>query len=139
MNSSWAKVGSTVASVNKPLDAIYPVIVVWTDAAAHTAGYQPSVKNPSYPSASDMPRSTAALRAKWMSSSTIDQTRKLLVFFGNPDVAQSDFYGQAKGWADVKTWPNFVLGGTLTQGNQQMVSRIADAIATRIPAPFLSH
>lgn len=139
MNSSWAKLGSTVQSVGKPLDAIFPVIVVWTDAAAHGAGYQPSLPNPSYPSEAAMPRTTAGLRAKWMNSAVVDQHHKLLIFFGNPDVVQSDYYGQAKGWADVKTWPDFIIGGTLTQGNQQMVSRIADAIATKVPAPYLSH
>jgi len=139
MNSPWAKVGDTVASVGKPLDAVFPVIVVWTDAAAHNAGYAPSLKNPSYPTADKMPRTTAGLRAKWMDPNVIDQYRKLLVFFGNPSVTQSDYYGVATGWADVKTWPSFIVGGTLTQGNQQMVSRIADAIATKIPSPFLSH
>jgi Flp pilus assembly protein TadG len=139
MNSPWSKVGDYIASVGKPLDAVFPVIVVWTDAAAHNAGYAPSLKNPSYPTADKMPRTTAGLRAKWMDANVIDQYRKLLVFFGNPSVSQSDYYGVATGWADVKTWPNFVVGGTLTQGNQQMVSRIADAIAAKIPAPFLSQ
>lgn len=139
MNSSWTKLGTPVGSAGKPLDALFPVIVVWTDAAAHAAGYYPSLMNPAYPSAETMPRTTAALRAKWMSSGVIDQGHKLLVFFGNPRVSQSDYVGPALGWADVATWPGFVVGGTLTQGNQQMVTRIADAIATRISSPFLSH
>ncbi len=139
MNSAWAKLGSNVETVNKPLDAIFPVIVVWTDAAAHMAGYSPSLKSPLYPSEAAMPRTTAGLRAKWVNSAVVDQHHKLLIFFGNPDVVQSDYFGQAKGWADVKTWPDFIIGGTLTQGNQQMVSRIADAIATKVPAPYLSH
>lgn len=139
MNSPWAKVGDTVASVGKPLDAIFPVIVVWTDAAAHNAGYAPSLKNLYYPTADKMPRTTAGLRAKWMDASVIDQYRKLMVFFGNPSVSGNDYLGKATGWADVMTWPNFTVGGTLTQGNQQMVSRIADAIAAKIPSPFLSN
>jgi Flp pilus assembly protein TadG len=139
MNSPWAKVGDTVAAVGKPLDAIFPVIVVWTDAAAHNAGYAPSLKNPSYPTADKMPRTTSGLRAKWMDANVIDQYRKLMVFFGNPAVSGVDNYGNATGWADVKTWPNFVVGGTLTQGNQQMVSRIADAIAAKVPSPYLSN
>ncbi len=139
MNSAWTQLGTPVGTGGKPLDALFPVIVVWTDAAAHVAGYDPSLLNPVYPAEDTMPRTTAGLRAKWMNSGVIDQAHKLLVFFGNPRVAQSDYLGPALGWSDVATWPGFVVGGTLTQGNQQMVSRIADAIATKISSPFLSH
>ena len=49
MNSAWSKPGTTPVEIGKKLEATYPVIVVWTDAAAHRPSYSVSLKNPSYP------------------------------------------------------------------------------------------
>jgi Flp pilus assembly protein TadG len=140
MDSPWAKVGETPAGGGaKPLQAVYPTIVVWTDAAAHKPSYSLSLKNPNYPAAAKMPRTYADLKAKWDNANVIDQNRKLLVFFGNPDQATNDRDGLANGWQTLKPWPGFMVGGTLTEGNSNMVTKLADAIASRVRAPTLTQ
>ena len=139
MASAWAKPGDPVAGNARPLDAIYPLVVVWTDAPAHRPSYSVSLKNPDYPPASVMPRSYAALAAKWADPAIIDQNRKMLVFFGNPNNVYNDVDGPADGWSAVKAWPGFILGGTLSDGNSLMVSKLADAIASRVRQPTLTH
>jgi Flp pilus assembly protein TadG len=137
MSSSWAKVGDIPAGSSTPIDAIYPLIVVWTDAAAHKPGYSLSIKNPNYPATTAMPRTYTDLLAKWNNTATIDQLRKMLIFFGNPDLSSTDRDGAADGWKQIKTWPGFYLGGTLSDGNSNMVSKIADVLATKVLSPTL--
>jgi Flp pilus assembly protein TadG len=139
MSSSWAKIGDVPAGGSKPIDAIYPLIVVWTDAAAHKPSYSLSLKNPTYPIAAVMPRNYTDLLAKWNNGAVIDQAKKMLVFFGNPAIVSNDNDGVADGWAKVKTWPGFMLGGTLSDGNTSMVSKIADAIASKVRTPTLTN
>lgn len=139
MDSPWAKVGDVPAGGSKPLQAVYPLIAVWTDAAAHKPSYSLSLKNPNYPATTKMPRTYANLKAKWDNPAVIDQNRKMLVFFGNPDLATNDRDGLADGWQTVKLWPGFMLGGTLTEGNANMVTKLADAIASRVRAPTLTQ
>ncbi|WP_293853919.1 TadE/TadG family type IV pilus assembly protein [uncultured Alsobacter sp.] len=140
IDSPWAKVGDTPSTGGtKPLDAVYPTVVVWTDAAAHKPSYSLSLKNPNYPAATKMPRTYADLKAKWDSAAKIDQTRKLLVFFGNPDLSTNDRDGLANGWQTIKQWPGFMVGGTLTDGNSNMVTKLADAIASKVRVPTLTQ
>ncbi|MHB2170068.1 TadE/TadG family type IV pilus assembly protein [Alsobacter sp. R-9] len=139
MDSAWAKVGDVPAGSTKALQAVYPLIAVWTDAAAHKPSYSLSLKNPSYPAATKMPRTYDTLRAKWDNSAVIDQARKMLVFFGNPDLNSNDRDGVADGWKQVKLWPGFIQGGTLTEGNANLVTKLADAIASRVRAPTLTQ
>ncbi|WP_313588365.1 pilus assembly protein TadG-related protein [Aquidulcibacter sp.] len=138
MDSSWAKIGDIPSGGTKPLEAVFPVIAVWTDITAHRPSYSVSLKNPDYPPATKMPRTYDALRAKWDDPKIINQNSKLLVFFGNPAMVGSDKDGAADGWLKVKDWPGFMVGGTLTQGNSQLVSRLADAIATKVGTPTLT-
>ena len=132
MDSAWAKVGDLPSGGTRPLQAVYPVIAVWTDITAHRPSYSISLKNPDYPSALKMPRTYQLLRAKWDNPNVINQDRKLLVFFGDPDKKGSDRDGAADGWLKVKEWPGFTVGGTLTEGNSKLVSKLADAIAKKV-------
>jgi hypothetical protein len=50
----------------------------------------------------------------------------------------TDMDGQADGWLKVKEWPSFMVGGTLTEGNSQLVARLADAISSKILIPTLA-
>lgn len=139
MDSAWGKVGDVPPALGKPIEMIYPVIVVWTDAAAHKPSYSVSLKNPSYPTALKMPRSYAALLNKWNDQGIINQTNKLLIFFGNPDLNSTDSDGSADGWKNVKLWPRFMVGGTLTEGNSNMVAKIADAVVKVVKSPTLTN
>jgi hypothetical protein len=141
MASTWAQAGQTITSgvhAGKVLEDVFPVIVVWTDAPAHAPSHARSLLNPNYPSATVMPRTYANLLTKWNTGSVINQANKLLVFFGNPDNYLPN-YPSDDGWSKVKTWPGYYLGGSLTAGNTQMVSKIADAIAWKQKAPTLSN
>jgi len=139
MDSAWAKVGDIPSGGSKPLDGVYPLIAVWTDAPAHRPNYTVSLKNPDYPPATKMPRTYGALRGKWDNPTVIDQSRKMLVFFGNPNLSGSSVGGVADGWPKIKNWPGFLVGGTLTEGNSQLVSKLADAIASKISKPQLTQ
>lgn len=139
MNSAWSKPGTTPVEIGKKLEATYPVIVVWTDAAAHRPSYSVSLKNPSYPVAADMPRNYIDLKKKWDNAAIINQNNKLLIFFGNPNLSSNDIDGKADGWQQLSSWTGFMVGGTLTQGNAQMVARLADAIASKVTMPTLTQ
>ncbi|WP_161783791.1 Tad domain-containing protein [Bosea sp. LC85] len=140
MNSSWIKAGATVvggASAGQVITASFNVIAVWTDADAHPPSHSQSLKNPDYPAADIMPRtwtgtppSAPGLTYKWNSSVKMDQENKLLVFFGNSGTPN---------WLPVKNWAGFFQGGTLTEGNTQLVKKLALAIATKTKTPTLTH
>src|SRR3954451_22163997 len=80
MSSTWAKIGDIPAGGTKPIDSIYSLIVVRTDAAAHKPSYSLSLKNPNYPPSTVMPRNYTDVGAKWNGSAVIDQSKKMLVF-----------------------------------------------------------
>jgi hypothetical protein len=134
IDSPWAKVGDMVGG--KALTGVYPLIVVWTDANAHPPAHPLSMQNPEYPHPTQMPRSWPQMRARWDDAARIDQNNKMLVFFGNPAKSTDP---NVNAWLTVRSWPGFTLGGTLTEGNTQMVARIADAIASKIKMPTLTH
>jgi hypothetical protein len=141
MSSSWKNKGDVITTgvnAGKAIEAVFPVIVVWTDAPAHAPSHARSLLNPNYPSASVMPRNYADLLTKWNNTTVIDQTNKMIIFFGNPDNYLPS-YPSDDGWSKVKTWPGYYLGGTLTEGNTNMVKKIADAIALKQKAPVLSQ
>lgn len=136
MNSAFAKVGDKLAS-GQVLTGVIPVIAVWTDANAHPPGHPTSLQNPLYPPASNMPRTHAGLLAKWNDATKIDQTNRLLVFFGGPSTTGMPM--DPLGWPPVQAWPGYVYGGTLATGNSQMVTRIVDAISTKFAQPTITH
>jgi hypothetical protein len=49
-----------------------------------------------------MPRTYAALRAKWEDPKIIEPNRKMLAFFGNPNKSGSEKDGVADSWLKVK-------------------------------------
>ncbi|MEQ1651762.1 MAG: pilus assembly protein TadG-related protein [Hyphomicrobium sp.] len=129
IDSPWVKPGDVPSGFSEPVTDVYPLIVVWTDAPSHPPSFPNSLANPAYPSAAKMPRSAAAMLAKWNSAAAIDQAHKQLIFFGDPDVMSPDQGGYETGWKDVKAWPNFTVGGTLTDANASMIQFLADGIA----------
>jgi Flp pilus assembly protein TadG len=130
MDTKWAKGGDGIPGNGKKLTGVYPVIVVWTDADAHKPSHTLSLSNPDYPPTPHMPRDYAGLTAKWNDPKQIDQNNKMLVFFGN---------SQRQGWKPLRDWNGFIEGGSLTDGTTDMVRKIADAIASKISTPTISH
>lgn len=129
IDSQWIKVGDVPSGFSSPVTDVYPLIVVWTDAPAHPLPFPNSLANPAYPSSSKMPRTNAAMLAKWSDASKIDQKHKQILFFGNPDITSPDQNGFASGWEDVKTWPRFTVGGSLLDANTSMIDFLATGIA----------
>ena len=125
IDSQWLKVGQVPAGYSEPITDVYPLIVIWTDAPSHVLPYPNSLANPAYPPATEMPRTMNELRNKWDDAALMDQTNKQILFFGDPDIV----VGEDSGWQTVKTWPNFAVGGTLTQGSASMISFLATGIS----------
>lgn len=139
INSSWTKAGATVVggtSAGKTITAAFNVIAVWTDADAHAPSHALSLLNPDYPASTVMPRrwdtlaGVQGLTNKWTVNTTMDLNNRMLVFFGN---------SQTTNWKPVSAWLDFFQGGTLTQGNTQLVTRLADAISTKTKTPTLTQ
>jgi Flp pilus assembly protein TadG len=125
LNAPWLKVGDPTPGLGTPAQAVFPMIVLWTDIDAQPPSHSWSLLNPNYPADTVMPRNYAGLRAKWDDPLRINQQNKLLVTFmpnsGTPV------------WNNIKTWPNYFSGGNLATGNTLMVDKIVDAIAS-LPA-----
>ena len=125
IDSRWTRVGDKVTTANgdqKATDVI-SVIAIWTDENAHEPSFNYSLLNPNYPNASKMPRDYAGLRAKWDSETSIPQKNKLLATFMPPSAPSS-------GWDPVQAWPRTMRAGSLTDGTDQMVNSIVDAVST---------
>jgi Flp pilus assembly protein TadG len=138
MDSPWARVGDLTPS-GKKLSQVYPVIAVWTMSEAHPPAWPLSLTNPDYPPSSKMPRAHSGLLMKWNDATKIDQVNRMLVFFGDPINPEDGKGGNPNGWLPLTKWPGFMQGGTLTQGTNNMVIKMADAIAAKLSTPILSH
>lgn len=130
IQSPWSRIGDPIPGTGKTVSAVYPLIVVWTDAPAHKIDFPNSLANPDYPPPSVMPRSYPDLLAKWSDPEVIDQSHKQILFFGDPELNDSSTPDDPSAWLTLKEWPGFTVGGTLLEGNTSMVAFIADGIAT---------
>lgn len=128
MSSNWLRPGDEAPGKNQTVTASYPLIVIWTDAPTHPVAFANSLENPKYPPATVMPRTMQGLLDKWNSDTVIPQQYKQILFFGDPDVTSADQAGFASGWPEVKRWPHFTVGGTLTEVNTSMIQFLVDGI-----------
>jgi Flp pilus assembly protein TadG len=138
LDSKWAKVGDLAPS-GKKLTHVYPVVAVWTDANAHPPSHALSLSNTNYPAASKMPRSHSGLLVKWNNPAAIDQGNRMLVFFGGPAKPEDGKPVDPNGWPPLMSWPGFTVGGTLANGTNDMIAKIADVIAAKMAVPMVSR
>jgi len=120
MTSSWFKKNDKIPGTSNKADEIYPVIVLWSDAPALPLPHWPSINSGQYPA--DMPQSETALKNKWDSPGTIDQKNRLLVHFGLCNDSS---------WTLARSFSGYMCGGSLNDGNTNMINKIADAMKTR--------
>ena len=120
MTSKWFTKGAAIPSTTHKADEVFPVIILWSDADALQIPHSPSVNSGQYPA--EMPRTEAAFTAKWNTASVIDQKNRLLVHFG---------LCSSKAWALGRSLTGYMCGGTLSDGNTNMINKIADAMAIR--------
>jgi Flp pilus assembly protein TadG len=120
MTSKWFKAGDTIPGTLYKADEIFPVIVLWTDAPAQPIGHANSVNSGQYPP--EMPLSETAFRNKWNAPGIIDQKNRLLVQFG----PCSD-----SSWTLGRSLSGYMCGGSLNEGNTNMINKIADVMKTR--------
>lgn len=120
MTSSWFKKNQAIPSTSYKADAVYPVVVVWSDANALPLPHDLSINSGQYPL--NMPQSEAAFTSKWNSANVIDQENKMLVHFGLCDYPS---------WALARSLSGYMCGGSLSEGNSNMVNKIADAMVVR--------
>lgn len=120
MTSSWFTKGTTIPGTTYKADEIYPVIVLWTDAPALPLPHMPSINSGQYPAS--MPQSEFAFKNKWNSPGVIDQKNRLLVQFGPCNDAS---------WSMARSLSGYMCGGTLSDGNTNMINKIADVMKVR--------
>ena len=157
MNSPWARPGDLLAgpafyhdpvSAMNTIEVVYPVIVLWTDITAYPLPPDPRILPPSnasytykYPASTIMPYSYADYNAKWSDPTVIDQTNKLLITFVNPvsfQMASDANHIKQNGYFyTIKDWASHERGGTLTEGNSEMVKLIANAVMKLMPVPSI--
>jgi hypothetical protein len=119
-NSKWWKKNDPIPNTAYKADAVYPVIVLWSDADALPINHAASIVKALYPA--NMPRSITGFVANWNNSGLIDQTNRMLVHFGLCNNAS---------WATARSLAGYMCGGTLNDGNNNMVNKIADAMVVR--------
>ena len=109
---------------------VYPLIAIWTDAPADSPGNTLNIQygGDQYPVG--MPTTYSDLKAAWEDSANIAQDTKTAILFGPR---------YTNGWRTVTTWDKFDYGGSVTDGNRDLVGRIADAIYRKLPPPQLTH
>ena len=153
LNTSFVKAGNLVAGT--PVDIAMPVIAVYTNKAAHPPYYSFSVMNPKYPPKDYMPATYDDLRAKWNDGRKIDQSSKLMLFFGTPSQTHGgllyplngtvygvsapdtqDEYSNFKpmytnGWTVVSKWPGFKNPATLSNIDTDFIPNLATNIAAQ--------
>jgi Flp pilus assembly protein TadG len=120
MTSKWFTKGAAIPSSTYKADEVFPVIILWSDADPQTIPHSPSINSGQYPA--EMPRTEAAFTAKWNTASVIDQKNRLLVHFG---------LCTSKAWTLGRSLIGYMCGGTLSDGNTNMINKIADAMAVR--------
>jgi len=120
MSSSWFTKGAVIPNSAYKADEVYPVIVLWSDADALPIPHQNSINSGQYPA--NMPQTETLFRNKWNDASVIDQKNRLLVHFG---------LCNNNSWALGRSLIGYMCGGTLSDGNSNMINKIADVMAIR--------
>lgn len=120
MGSAWFKKNDTIPGTEYKAQEVYPAIIIWSDATALTIPHSKSINSGQYPA--NMPQSQAGFTAKWNNSGVIDPNNKLLVHFGV-------CYDST--WSLARALTGYMCGGTLSDGNANMINKIADAMAVR--------
>lgn len=120
MGSSWKKVGDAIPGTAYKIDAVYPVVVLWSDANARPIPDNAAFAKPLYPPA--MPRTQAAFTARWNDANVIDQSNRMLAMFGLCNNGS---------WSLARSLTGYMCAGSLSDGNTNMVNKIADAMVVR--------
>lgn len=120
MSSNWFTKGAAIPNTTFKADEVYPVIVLWSDADALPIPHQNSINSGQYPA--NMPQTETLFRNKWNDATVIDQKNRLLVHFG---------LCTRSSWALGRSLIGYMCGGTLSDGNTNMINKIADVMAIR--------
>ena len=120
MTSKWFAKGAEIPSTTFKADEVYPAIILWSDAAALPIPHAPSIDSGQYPA--EMPRTETTFRNKWNDPAVIDEKNRLLVHFG---------LCNDNSFALGRSLTGYMCGGTLSDGNTNMINKIADVMATR--------
>ncbi len=118
MRSNWYDVENQNDFPEDENITVFPVLVVWTDNAIQNLWRTKNYMSPTQPT------NYSTFEAQWENPAIIPQDPKLLILFGPENYA---------GWSTVKTWDNYVHGGSIWEGNANAVSIIADNIVKALP------
>lgn len=117
MRSDWYDRDETNDFEDDENVTVFPILVVWTDAPIRTLSVTQQLS-------STQPTSYGNFESQWENSSILPQDPKLLVLFG-PETSA--------GWSTVRHWDNYEYGGSITTGNSDAISVIADKIVKALP------
>ena len=117
MRSDWYDREETTDFPEDENLTVFPIVVVWTDAAIRTLSVTQQISP-------TQPTSYSSFKTEWESAANISQDPKLLILFGPQNSA---------GWNNIKTWDNYSYGGPLTTGNSDAIAVIADNIIKTLP------
>ncbi|PHP66915.1 hypothetical protein CSC94_12520 [Zhengella mangrovi] len=120
MKSRWAKSDTS--------SSVYPIVAVWSDANHQPPGDPKSRTGGGEGYPEHMPATYSALKAVWSNPSVIDQDNKIFAYFG-----------PGKNWTNLYGWDGFYNGGGLTNGADDMMRGLADAIAVKLPPIHVSR
>jgi hypothetical protein len=76
-----------------------------------------------------MPRTFDGVLTNWNSSAIIDQTNKMILFYGDPNIQDASDNTQSA-WTTVKTWAGFQNPGSLTSINTSFIDSLASGISS---------
>lgn len=117
MRSDWYDRDETNDFPEDEHVTVFPIIVTWTDAAIRTLSV-------TAPLSSGQPTSYSSFETLWGNEGIIPQDPKLLVLFG-PETYS--------GWSTVRNWDGYEYGGSISTGNSQAITVIADKIVKVLP------
>jgi hypothetical protein len=135
IRSRWARPNERMANnSSEKIQAVVPLIAIWTDANVLPLDDEWSEKNPYYPR--NAPRSLKDLQNLWNNEEIVPgQQYKTLVFFGNtgnasPMLPPRNNADPVARWTAIEGWSGYTYGGTLTDANKDLVNRLVDALET---------
>ena len=117
MRSDWYDRDETDDFPEDEHVTVFPIIVVWTDAAIRSLGTTQQISP-------TQPTSWNNFENQWENSSILPQDPKLMILFGPENY---------DGWRTVRDWDNYAYGGSIQTGNSDAISVIADNIIKTLP------
>lgn len=118
MRSDWYDRDETEDFPGDENVTVFPIIVTWTDNSIQSLNLTQQYLSPTQPT------SYSSFETQWENEEILPQAPKLMILFG-PETWS--------GWSTIRNWDNYEHGGSISTGNSQAISVIADNIIKALP------